>query len=225
MFHKYLNWIDLLAPGCGDRIWAYLFDLHGFPPLNRCFAWCSSILSPMILYLMLFAWSPEAFGGCSPLSTQPQVLNSFLCLCSWQGKDITSSCHLWNLPISSESILPFGSCGAVFSPLLSFRQCLWLLPSFSWFPFFCSQLGISFLRSLLFPSVLCYLLASLFPSCPSSPSLFFSFTPLHPTPLHFMFIECVLDEYPRVGRVHVHLSSLPGKRGWAGTYSCRSKTL
>ena len=106
---------------------------------------------------MLFAWSLEAFWRRDHWSTQSRVQNSFVCMCSWHGKDITSGCHLRNLRFSSESIWPYSSCGQ-FSLLFclsednALEDFLRFLGSHSSH----SQLCISFFSGFLLPSVPCW---------------------------------------------------------------------
>lgn len=106
----------------------------------------------------------------------------------------------------------------------------------------------SMLSLLPFSSVPCHLLASLFPSCLLSPSLFQSPSlPFPPTLLHLtpyllrkncyflflflkfknywknLFINKYVNKYPMVGGVC--LSVFASKRGWSQTFSCRNETL
>ena len=112
MFHKCLDWIDLLALGCGDRIWAYhLVCTVFFPPLNRYCAWYSSILSPVVLYgcYLLDLW--RHFEDVTIDQHSPGCrIHLFARI---PGKEMVSpvGANLRNLPISSESIWPYSSCG------------------------------------------------------------------------------------------------------------------
>lgn len=118
---------------------------------------------------------------------------SFVCTCSCQGEDFISGCHLWNLLKIFYLLAPV--------PLYFLPLCLSYNSSnnflfFSRFRFFYFQLIIYFFTSFPFPSAPCCLVASrfFFLSVIPFPSL-----PFYSTPLHFIFVECLLDKYPVVG--------------------------
>lgn len=164
---------------------------------------------------LLFAWPLEAFWECDLLTSEPQIRMSFVCTCSWQGKDFISGCHLWTLPISSENILPFDSDGTIF-PVFFCLSDGFLLSLF--------RILLCF-SSSLFPSIPCCLLVP--PSfLPVSPPL--PFLPLPVCSMLLMLIECLLDKYPMVGgeclSAFCWSSQLISKRGWSGNCPCRNET-
>lgn len=125
-------------------------------------------------------------------------MNSFVCTCSWQGKDVIGGHDLWTLSISPKNISSFDSGCNIFPLffclpdtssdsfllfLVSHPSMLSLLP-FSFCPLLSPCLPLSFLSVLP-----CPLLVP------------FSSFPFHFSPCYSMFIECLLDKYPIVGGV------------------------